>query len=216
MAAQKYKLSDGTPARGVTTIIGENLGWSTRGLMYWAWNEGIEGRDYKETKDKQADAGTLAHYLIDCDIKGKAPEIHEGVSREVLDKAYAALFSYYEWKQSVNMEVVATEKVMVSEIHRYGLRPDCIAMIGGKLCVLDYKTSKGVYGDMLVQLAAYRHGWEENFPDQPLDGGHHLLRVGKEDVSFHHHFWLDLDDAWTIFLHLLEIEKIGKALKKRT
>jgi hypothetical protein len=40
-----YKTKDGLRVPGVTTVIGGNLGWNKQALMYWAWNEGIEGRN---------------------------------------------------------------------------------------------------------------------------------------------------------------------------
>ena len=91
---------------------------------------------------------------------------------------------------------------------------DCIGYITTKLALVDWKTSKGLYPDMLIQLAAYKVGWEENYPDKPLLGGFHLLRIDKESASFHHHHWDRLPDAWEVFRHLLEIHKLQKVLKK--
>jgi hypothetical protein len=208
----EYKLKSGERVSGVTTIIGQNLGWGKNQLMWWAWNEGKEGRDFRETKERAADAGTLAHYLIDCDIKGKTVEIPE-TPKEVYDKAYQCYFNYLEWKRAYNLKVYKTEISLVSEKHKYGLTPDCIAFVSDRLSIADYKTSNAVYPEMLIQLAAYGKGWEENFPEEKLAGGFHLLRIGKDDISFHHHFWLNLDDAWKIFKHLLEIHELHKSMK---
>jgi hypothetical protein len=41
----------------------------------------------------------------------------------------------------------------------------------------------------LIQLAAYRRACEENLPDQPLEGGFHMLGIGNEDASSQHHHW---------------------------
>jgi len=62
MPANIYKNAQGKRIPGVTTVI-SNLGWSKGGLMHWAWEQGINGIDYKETRDKAADTGTIAHAM---------------------------------------------------------------------------------------------------------------------------------------------------------
>ena len=61
--------------------------------------------------------------------------------------------------------------------------------VANGLVLLDYKTSNGVYSDMLIQLAAYKNLWEENRPDLPITGGCHLLRFAKERGDFAHHYF---------------------------
>jgi hypothetical protein len=72
--------------------------------------------------------------------------------------------------------------------------------VANGLVLLDYKTSNGVYSDMLIQLAAYKNLWEENRPDLPITGGCHLLRFAKERGDFAHHYFQELDDEWEQFL----------------
>jgi hypothetical protein len=210
-----YKLKDGTSVSGVTTIISGNLGWNKQQLMYWANQEGLAGRKHRDTAKKAADAGTIGHYLIDCDIKGKTPDMTQYKDKEIISKAETCLLNFLEWKKMVNLRVHKTEINLVSEKHGYGLTPDCIGYVIDKLALVDWKTGGGIYEDMLIQLPAYKRGWEENFPDMPLTGGYHLLRIGKEDASFHHHHWDNLDEGWEAFLHCLSLHNLHKLLKKR-
>ena len=69
-----YRLKDGSRISGTTTIISQNLGWNKQALMYWANQEGLSGRNHRDTAQRAADAGTIGHYLIDCDIKGIQPD----------------------------------------------------------------------------------------------------------------------------------------------
>ena len=93
-----YKTKDGKMVSGTTTIIGQNLGWNKQPLMWWAWKEGMEGRHFRDTAEKAADAGTIAHYLIDCDIKGTDPDVskHPG---DLISKAETCFLNYLEWKK---------------------------------------------------------------------------------------------------------------------
>jgi hypothetical protein len=90
--------------------------------------------------------------------------------------------------------------------------PDCLAKLNGKLILLDWKTSKGVYMDMLLQLAAYKAVWEECHPESRIEGMN-LLRIGKTTASFHHHYWVPLPEAWEAFRHCLKLHQISKRLK---
>ena len=89
----------------------------------------------------------------------------------------------------VNLRPVKTEINLVSEKYQFGATPDCVGVVIDKLASSRLEDRRRNLSDMLIQLAAYRTAWEENFPDQPLEGGFHLLRIGKEDASFHHHHW---------------------------
>ena len=71
MPANIYKNKAGERIPGVTTVIGSNLGWSKGGLMHWAWEQGINGLDYRETRDAAANTGTIAHKMVEYEIKGK-------------------------------------------------------------------------------------------------------------------------------------------------
>lgn len=215
MPTIQYKLKDGTKVSGVTTIIGGNLGWNKQALMYWANQVGQEGKSHRDVAGEAATAGTIGHYLIDCNIKDKTPDLSQFKDAELISKGETCLLNFLEWKKMVNLRVHKTEVNLVSEKHKYGLTPDCIGHVIDKLALIDWKTGNGVYEDMLIQLAAYKSGWEENYPDMPLEGGFHLLRIGKEDASFHHHHWHSLPDAWEAFECLLKLHNIHKVLKKK-
>ncbi len=207
-----YRNAEGQRVSGVTTIISTNLGWNKQALMYWANQVGQQGKNHRDVSGAAADAGTIAHFMIECDIKGNKPDTSK-YPPELVSKAETAYLNFLEWKDIVNFKVVHTEIHLISERYQYGLTPDCIALIKGKLALFDWKTSNGVYEDMLIQLAAYRVGWEENHPDKPLEGGFHLLKISKETASFSYHYWQDLSEAWEVFKNLLDIHKLHKGLK---
>jgi hypothetical protein len=79
---------------------------------------------------------------------------------------------------------------------------------------MDLKTSSGIYRDHLIQVAAYRHLWEENTGGK-ITGGFHILRFSREDGDFSHHFFPELDDAWEMFKHLRAAYDLDLKLKKR-
>ncbi len=212
-----YRLKDGTRVPGVTTIIGRFK--DSGGLLWWAFEQGQkfergEISGLYEKRDQAAEAGTLCHDMVEAHIrKWEMPDL-EKYDPELVLLAQQGFENYIRWEKTTNIEVVETEKSLVSERYGYAGTPDAI-MADGQLSIGDWKTSNGVYVDMIIQLAAYKNLWEENYPDRLITGGFHLCRFSKENADFTHHFWAELDDAWEQFKLFLRAYHIDKKLKKR-
>lgn len=213
MPTQKggYYLADGTTrVPSVTTVC--NRFKDAGGLIHWAWKEGSEGRDYRETRDKAADAGTMAHAAVDAWIHSK-PIRFDG-DPDVCGKAKTAFGAFLSWTEQTQLRVTHTEIPLVSEAHKFGGTFDAVVIRNGR-AMADWKTSNAVYTENLIQLAAYGALWNENFPDDPIVAGNHLLRFDKEFGDFHHHYWADLSTAWDSFLHMRRLYENDKELKRR-
>ncbi len=212
-----YKI-DGKRVKGVTTVIGRFK--DSGGLLYWAFEQGKaaergEIEKLYDKRDEAAESGTLAHSMVEAQIKGEMFKDPENVSEAVLSEARGAFGSYMTWANMTKLNIVEQEMPMVSEKYRFGGCPDAIGEINGELCLVDWKTSNGIYPDYLIQLAAYKQLWEENNPDRPLTGGFHLCRFAKSHGDFAHHYYPNLDNAWEQFKLFLQAYEIDKELKKR-
>ena len=218
-----YKLANGEKVPGTTTII--NRFKDSGGLIHWAWEQGRDGFDYRATRDSAADAGTLGHWFVEQHIAGLDEMAirnalidrveTEKIAPDTVDKANRAFRSYLLWESQSKLKIVAQEISLVSEKHKFGGTPDAIGEIDGQLCLCDWKTGNALYRDMLVQMAAYKALWEENYPDQLLTGGFHMCRFSKEHGDFAHHYYDQLDEAWEQFLLFRQAYEIDKQLKKR-
>jgi hypothetical protein len=221
MPTAPYYLKDGSRVPGTTTIIQRFK--ESGGLMQWAFKQGQSGalRLYDEA-EKAAEIGTVAHAMVEAFIDGKSEAECQQLARtlppEAEPKVMSAFTAYKTWQSNFQVEIVCKEIHLVSEKYRYGGTPDAIGLVGAQLpilALLDWKTSNGIYTDYLIQLAAYKNLWEENFPERPLTGGSHLLRFAKEHGDFGHHYFADLGNAWRQFLLFREAYEIDKELKKR-
>ena len=56
-----------------------------------------------------------------------------------------------------------------------------MGFVDDKFVLLDWKTSKGVYKNYLLQLAAYWRLWNETHPLREIAGGAWLVRFSKTD-----------------------------------
>ena len=204
-----YRLKDGTRVPGTTTIISSNLGWNTQPLLYWAWQQGKDGKDFRETSKAAADAGTIAHSMIEADLHGK--EFKSDAPKEILSKAETSFLAYLEFKDVVGISPVATELSLVSEEWKFGGTID-VAMIKKVPAILDLKTSSGVYPEHRIQVSAYGKLYNEHNPENPIQA-YYILQLGKEDGSFHYHYWPELENEWEAFKCLLILHGLKKKIK---
>lgn len=213
-----YRLKDGTRVPGTTTIIGRFK--KADALLYWACEQGkaIERGEISslyDRRDAAADAGTIAHALVECHIANDDPAgVLDGIPPDIGRQAKQAYEAYLIWERTTKIKIVEQEIELVSETYRYGGCPDAIGEIDGLLYLIDWKTSNSVFSDMLLQLAAYRQLWEENFPDKPLCG-YHLCRFSKVHADFAHHYYSELNDAWRLFQLYREAYDLDKIISKR-
>ena len=213
-----YRTADGQRVPGVTTVC--DIIKDSGGLIHWAWQCGVDGKDYRELRDAAASAGTYAHDMVEAHLTGREFVMPEDVPPEIATKATRAFDNFMAWKQQNRLTIVSTETTLVSERHRYGGTMDGMAVtaIGGHistLALVDWKSSNRLYETYLAQLAAYGELWNENNPDRPITGGFHLCRFSKDHGDFSHHYWAELDDAWEAFLHARALYDLKKLLKQR-
>jgi len=203
----QYKLQDGTVVPGVTTVLGV---LAKPALIYWAWSLGCQKIDYRKYRDAAADVGTLAHAMIAAELGAEAPDLTP-YSPETIDKAENAILSFYEWQKNRDIRPLLVECPLVSEEYRYGGTLDCLAVIDGIPTLLDIKTGKAIYPEMLYQLAAYRQLLLENGYEiqQAM-----ILRVGRDETEgFDTKKITDFELYWEIFEACLRIYYAQKEIK---
>jgi hypothetical protein len=177
---QTYKTKDGVKVPGVTTVLGII---NKPALLAWAWQCGVDGIDFRKSKDKAADIGTIAHFLIECHLKGQEADTSDFSPADV-SKAENAVIKFMSWWDAGKFKVVASEAQLVSENYRYGGTLDIVAKDSqGITSLIDLKTGKGIYNEMWHQVnGAYRQLWDELHPDDEVERVI-ICRIGKEEVG---------------------------------
>lgn len=208
-----YQDSNGVKIPSVTTVISRFK--DSGPLLYWANKVGREqGLTLDQAREPAATAGTMAHELVEAHLRG-AGEPQLSGSADVAAKARAAFSTFLKWQQQSSLEFKYVEVPLVSDVHRFGGRLDAIGVVGNELVLCDFKTSNAVYVDYTFQLAAYKILWEENYPDNPLVGGFHLLRFAKEEGDFAHHHFPKLDREAAAFLAMRKLFDEVKECERR-
>jgi hypothetical protein len=212
MAPQPYKDASGKRIPSVTTIISRFK--ESGGLLYWANQQGLEGRTLDEARHEVTTPGTIGHRLVEAHIHGREYD-PEQYPAELVTKARAAFSAYLAWEQMTAISFHHTEVALVSNQHRFGGTLDAIGMIGNQLVLCDWKCANAVYADYLYQLAAYKLLWEENYPEHAIAGGFHLCRFAKDQGDFSHHYFPSLDEEAQTFLAMRSLYERIKQTEKR-
>jgi hypothetical protein len=171
---------------GVTTYLG--IVDKSRALIIWATElyrdyllslaEVTEANIYEgcnlheERKQAAAAIGDEVHGWVEKYIKGEPTEMPE--SRE----AQIGVSAFLDWTTAHKVEFLSSERVVYSKKHDFIGKMDIEAMVNGKLCLIDIKTSNGLYNTMGMQTAAYARADEEESGRKYH--GRWLIRLAKE------------------------------------
>jgi hypothetical protein len=188
---QKYILKDGTQVPGASTIA--KIGDDGSSLIHWAWDLGNRGIDYRKARDQAADIGTIEADLSDfCQAD--------------IDKANIAFGNFRTWWDAEGLTVLEPEVQLVSEEHLFGGTIDAPSRDrDGKIVLLDWKTSKGIWPAHKFQLAAYEKLWNECRPDMKVQR-RGIVRIGKESPDDFEIAWMfSAEPAWKVFQKRLEL-----------
>jgi len=203
-----YKTQEGKRVPSVTTILGI---LNKPALLDWAWQMGTQGLDYKAVRDSAGNIGTLAHYLILCDLKNEKPDTSE-YSAEDIEKAETCLIKYWDWQKGHKVEPIMLETPLVSEQYQFGGTIDFFGKIDGQPTLLDFKTGKAIYDEFFYQLAAYEQLLAE--ANQLIEVTR-ILRIGRtDDEGFEERTIGKLDKQWQVFLNCLQIYNLQKEIRR--
>jgi len=224
-AHQKYiSPVTGKPVPGSTTIIGGNLGWNKYILMAWAKRTAMAGEDPDKVRDQAGEIGTIAHEMVEehlgltYDAIPEKPFDADQYAPVHVEKGQLAYEGYLDWEKTIELEPLHSEIQLAHPYLLYGGTIDMMAMVNGVLTVVDFKTSKGVYADHIIQVASYRQmfiDYQESVED-PVDPDIPtlILHMSKEDGRFTpYHFTADqLAVPWRIFTHLVDLHYLKKRM----
>ena len=138
----------------VTTIISRFK--NATGLIIWSNQLGLKGLNYFDELKKAGDTGTSLHDLAELYILEKDYELPDDPI------AIHCFQQFVEWWDSIDCEVIWTEKKYTSKKLNIGGCPDLLIKKDGKYILVDLKTSKAVYSDMIIQLSCYAELIKEN------------------------------------------------------
>jgi len=158
-------------------------------------------------KEKAADLGTQVHdwaeqyILYELKINKEKPVIKKDYDERVKN----GILAFLQWVEENKIKFIASEQLLYSKKYKYCGIADCIAKVNGKLTLVDFKTSNGIYPEYWLQVAAYRGADEEESGkkyDQSM-----IIQFNKETGEFMSKDRDNQKDDYKAFLGLLETKK---------
>lgn len=167
---------NGVPVPRVTEVISRMI--HEEYLLKWANHLGFKHKSYTVERDYAANIGSMTHSRIEKILKGTYSE-----EQLVLDMNFIPIQSFRKWweiVQKYNPKVLYSEEKFVCQY--YGGTLDAVIEIGGKIYLIDFKTSNHVGYKYFLQLAAYRKMLRES-TGLELDGVI-ILQLDKNIPAF--------------------------------
>lgn len=202
-----YTLNVGNPGKlvpGVTTVC-QPVGFPSDIASAWAAKECVGFLDAQIGSRKSVSASTLRKWLPvakgaykrkSTAAAGHGTEAHDWIEQWVklglegkpqaldipkTDEAGSATIAFLEWEAKYKPQWLASELVVGSLVHEFGGKLDAIALLDGKLTLVDFKTSNHISDSYYIQTAGYALALEEmdcNI-EQRL-----ILRIDKQGKGF--------------------------------
>ena len=109
-------------------------------------------------KKQSATEGTLIHETVEGLLLSKKPEIPSSIAPSI--KA----FMEFVLEKNIQVDQAYIEHRLVNYEERYAGTLDAVAMIDGKVGILDIKTSQAIYRDYDLQTSAYLAAMKDIVP----------------------------------------------------
>lgn len=160
--------------------------------------------EWRNVRDEAANKGTAVHAMAEQWIRGEQPEF---TGDPQIDSGFEA---FLKWQKEHKAEFIETEKLLFSEKHHFAGTTDAIANVDGKITVIDFKTSTGVYPEHYIQLAGYWLALEES---QQVDQGL-IMHLDKNTGEFTSYFISaeEIQKYKDAFIAALELKKALKLI----
>lgn len=236
-----YEL-DGVKVQGVTTLLSKGLPkpalppWAAKSVAEYVADNPDAVRQMLDTMGRESIVGALKGVPWDkrdeaaargTDIHDLAERIIHGEEVDVPEHLAGYVQGYVDWLDAWALEVHQTEMVVgrrpADGVPGYAGTFDADVTFGGgchagKRALLDWKTSKGVYGENALQLAAYQHahfyldadGAEQPMPEYDLLGVVHITPTGTDLYVVD-----DPEGAWRIFRHVAYVATQTDVIKSQ-
>lgn len=193
--AHSYKV-DGVKVPSVTKIVD---GCFPKNLTDWALSVGKE--EYDKTIEEALQIGNDTHAWIEEYIKADDDLVEILNIKPAPNRSVEAFLEWYAWSHA---EFIESEQKIYCDKYKYAGTVDAVAKINGRVCVIDFKTSKKIYKPYHLQVSAYAQAIRRmnSMREWPLGI---ILRLDKETGQYQQKVF-ETKDHFQIFLKCIEIK----------
>ena len=138
--------------------------------------------------------GTKAHKFIELLLQ-------QDFDVDVPDNMKWIYKNFNDWKNEYKFSSIEQEKYLYSTQYGYAGTADSIGLVNDNLFILDWKTSKSLYIENLLQVSAYANAYTELTGNQISNAG--VLRLDKNKSGYEFKIIDDLNKHFITFRAVL-------------
>lgn len=168
-----YYNGEGKIVPRVTEILDRMI--HSDGLMYWANSLGMKGIRYRDFMNTAANIGTNAHNAIEKFLQEKYQDVSN-----IPFLGFMMWYTLLTQEMNLPIEVIYIEHKL--SCNWFGGTLDALLKIGGKVYLVDFKTSNHVTFNYFLQLAAYKYMLKQ--AEGISVDGVIVLQLNKEEPGF--------------------------------
>ena len=181
----------------------------TKGLGLDALIKGMKSA-YRTKSGDAINIGTITHDWLEAAIKWKLGE-GEPPTMPRNEGAQKSIEAFRSWLEDNEVEWHSAEEKVYHRKYRYAGTVDAVATVNGEFCVVDWKTSKAIYPEYHLQVAAYAKAIETMY-GKSVDATY-ILRCDKHTGGFEVGRSTEVDENFKAFLGALTLYKRLKELR---
>ena len=189
----KFKNKKGQEILNIDDLLScrDKKGRSPKKFLF---NYSIKNTDYEKSNTTLSSISEIAGYMIPG----------------YLSRRKKKLLS--QWERSNKFEPILVQKPLVSETHQFAAIIDCYGKLNGKLTLIEFISSDGIYEGMIIRIAALQALLEEN--GYELDGAR-ILRFGWGYFGGFEEYPCNKEKLFfLVFLNFLKTKKLYKQIEK--
>lgn len=171
-------------------------------------------KQHQIRKEKGADKGTQVHDWAEKYINFKLGKLKEKPEQPKDEQVLNGVLAFLKWEKEHNVKFLASEQLIYSKKFDYVGILDCKAKVDGKVRVVDFKTSSGIYNEMIYQVSAYQMADAEE-TGKKYDACPIIARFDKDTAEFEIKELPEYQKDFKAFLGALAIKKREKELSKK-
>lgn len=212
---EPYRDTKGDRVPGVSTVCG--MIDKSGPLMYWAWDLGRKGINYRQYRDDLANVGKLLHEMILAFFLGMEADTYV-YSQWEIDKAKNSFQSFLNFISKYKVNPIHVEHEIISDTLRCGGRLDYYGDVDDIRTVMDFKSGKRMYDEQMFQCG----GYDLLLESEKLPPAKQYIIVNtprSKGEAFEVAFLRNMEPARRVFLGALEIYwaiKDAKAIMKES
>lgn len=173
------------------------------------------GKQHTIKKDEAADIGTQIHAWCEDYIKSSVKD-RKSLALPTDERVLNGATAFLRWIKKYKVEFISSEQLVYSKKYEYVGLMDLKAKVNGKLCVVDFKSSKYVYDEYVMQVAAYLKADAEE-SNEKYDGAW-IMKFGKDDGEFAAYYlsMTLIESAFDAFTGLLKTKNWLKIMARES